>query len=206
MKLHSRFTIFILLSALVPLLMAMGSFVFYILQYSGKQTVNLAAANLHIGAGQISSFLSGRVSEIETYSSIPVIKTMNFKKIDTYLKKELALHSDIYEKFIIGNRDGNFYNTSGGNPFKYGLRTFKDTYPYSQLRSISNRDYWKKTVIDNTENKHISFVSDPMISYTTDARQIVIASSIISDSDKVVGMIGGAITWGTIEKKIEELK
>jgi len=36
--------------------------------------------------------------------------------------------------------------------------------------------------------------------------KIVIASGIVSDKQKVVGMIGGAILWETIEKKLDSIK
>ncbi len=110
-----------------------------------------------------------------------------------------------YEKFILGNPDGSFYNTAGGNPLLNGLRTFDDMDPEAAPKTIAKRDYWKVTVGDNIENHQSVYVSEPMISYTTGAKQIVIAASIIADNGEIAGMIGGALPWSNFENQIQAI-
>jgi len=40
---------------------------------------------------------------------------MNLKSMRPFLMQNLEIKSEHYEKFIIGERDGSFYNTAGGN-------------------------------------------------------------------------------------------
>jgi hypothetical protein len=115
---------------------------------------------------------------------------MDFQSIRPFLIDELTRHGGTYEKFILGTTDGGFYNTAGGNPSLGGLRSFDDLDPTAKPKSIARRDYWKMTVGDNEQNQHRVYVSNPMISYTTGAKQIVVAASIHSDNGDTVGMVG----------------
>ena len=113
----------------------------------------------------------------------------------------------IYEIFILGNRNGSYYNTvHGGNPYYGGLRTFNDASPRAKLKSLIQRDYWKYTVGDNRNGIPEIYLSNPMISYTANVRQVVIAAPIIAGNRKVLGMIGGAINWNKIEELINGVR
>ena len=118
---------------------------------------------------------------------------------------ELARHGGSYEKFILGTANGNFYNTAGGNPSLGDLRTFDDMDPNAKPKTIAKRDYWKMTVGDNEQKQQRVYVSNPMISYTTGAKQIVVAASIRSDDGDILGMIGGALPWSNFKKQIQAI-
>jgi len=52
-----------------------------------------------------------------------------------------------------------------------------------------------------------TYVSNPIISYTTGVRQVVVGATILSGfGSRVLGMIGGTIQWDVIESLINEVK
>jgi len=136
----------------------------------------------------------------------PLVKTMDFMQMRPYLIQAKIRLSGRFEKFIVGRLNGHFHNTSGGNVGNEMLRTFNDKDPGAKPKSIAKRDYWQNTVRDNTNGEHRVFVSEPMISYTTGVRQVVISASIINNENKLVGMIGGSVSWKEIQRVILSVK
>jgi len=192
-----------LLTAMIPLVTAMGIALWHSTNQTTKLTINLTQGRLDTAAQKLSTFFSARIAEISTYSQTNVLKTMDFQSIRPFLMSELSRHENIYEKFILGTPEGYFYNTSGGNPNVKGLRTTNDRDPTAKPKHIRKRDYWQKTVGHNVSAQLNTYVSDPMISYTTGAKQIVVASTILSPQQKVSGMIGGALPWTDIQQRIK---
>ena len=74
------------------------------------------------------------------------------------------------------------------------------------MKSIHQRDYWKYTVGENSNGISKIYLSNPMISYTANVRQVVIAAPIIAGNRKVLGMIGGAVDWNKIEELINSVR
>ncbi len=205
MKLRPKFVIYLLLIASIPLSLAMVVALWQSVNQTRVLTLDIVQGYLDSGAEHLSGFFDSRKAEIAAYAQIPLLRGMNFEEIRPFLVSELARHDGIYEKFILGTPAGHFYNTSGGNPARKGLRTFDDGDPNSKPKTIAKRDYWKNTVGNNTKNLNRLFVSDPMISYTTGAKQIVVAATINSNDRQVVGMIGGALPWNNFQKQINQI-
>jgi len=202
MNLRPKIVSYMLIVANIPLVLAMSVALWQSSNQTRALTIDIVQGYLDAGANELSGFFSTRKSEINTYAHSPLFKSMDFKSIRRLLIDELARHGGAYEKFILGNTNGNFYNTAGGNPSLGGLRTFDDMDPKAAPKAIAKRDYWKMTVGDNDQNQQRVYVSEPMISYTTGAKQIVIAASIRSNDGKVAGMIGGALPWSYFENQI----
>lgn len=204
MRLRPKYTLTLLLIGIVPLTLAM----IFVLWQSREQARELALGNaqnqMGVASQALSGFFNSRMSEIAAYTEFPLLKTMDFSKIRPFIISERDRHNGIYEKFILGTPESHFYNTSGGNPDRKYLRTFNDKDPNAKPKSIAKRDYWRATVGDNQNAKKIGFVSNPMISYTTGAKQIVIASTILQ-GNKVVGMLGGALPWPDMERRLNQL-
>jgi len=194
-----------LLVTLVPLAIAMGLALLHSTKQTTSITLEVAQGRLDTAAQKLSRYFSERTAELSAYSQTEQIKTMDFKKMRPFLISELARHKNIYEKFIVGTPEGYFYNTSGGNPNVRGLRTFNDKEANAKPKHIRKRDYWQQTVGKNLSAKQITYISDPMISYTTGAKQIVVASTILSPNNSISGMIGGALPWQDIEARIKEV-
>lgn len=204
MKLRPKFVSYMLIIASIPLVLAMSVALWQSSNQTHALTIDIVQGYLEAGAKDLSGFFSARKSEIDAYAHTPLLKSMDFQSIRPFLIDELTRHASTYEKFILGTANGNFYNTAGGNPSLGGLRSFDDMDPNAKPKTIAKRDYWKTTVGDNGRNQQRVYVSNPMISYTTGAKQIVVAASIRSDGD-IVGMIGGALPWSNFEKQIQAI-
>jgi len=202
MKLRSKFTTYLLVIASIPLVLAMSVALWQSSSQTHALTIDIVQGYLDAGANNLSGYFSARKSEISAYARSPLLKSMDFQSIRPFLIDELDRHGGTYEKFILGTENGNFYNTAGGNPSLGGLRTFDDMNPKARPKTIARRDYWKMTVGDNKQNQERVYVSNPMISYTTGAKQIVVAASIHAEEGQTVGMVGGALPWSNFEKYI----
>lgn len=122
------------------------------------------------------------------------------------LKQLISRNPNRFEKFIVGLPDGSFYNTAGGNPHLRGLRSLDDNDPQAPLYRISQRDYWLATIGQNTDAQALFFVSQPMISYTTGVRQIVVARTLLDKNGKVQGLLGASTEWRSVENFINTLQ
>ncbi|MBC8285233.1 MAG: response regulator [Nitrospinae bacterium] len=182
---------------------------FYIWHSSSRAktlTVEKARYLLIAKAESLSGYFNGLIERISSYASSPLLKTMDFQQIGPFLKAERNFYKQDFEKFILGLPSGHFYNTASGNPAFKGLRTFDDKDPQAKLKTIENRKYWQITTRENLKGERISYVSEPMVSYTTGVRQVVIATSILSKDGKAVGMLGGAIDWDRIENRLNIIR
>lgn len=203
-QIRNKITTYMLFTAMIPLMISMGLALWNSTHQTTKLSIEVTQGHLETAAEKLSSFFSSRIAEVSAYSQTSTLKTMNFPTIRPLLMSELKRQENIYEKFILGTPEGYFYNTSGGNPHVRGLRTFNDRDPLAKPKHIRKRDYWQQTVGKNTSADQVSYVSDPMISYTTGAKQIVVASTILSEQGKVKGMIGGALPWTDIYNRITQ--
>ncbi|AFV00251.1 ATP-binding protein [Simiduia agarivorans] len=122
------------------------------------------------------------------------------------LKQLIARYPNRFEKFIVGLPDGTFYNTAGGNPHQGGLLSLDDADPQAPLHRINQRDYWQATVANNHGAEARFYVSQPMISYTTGVRQIVIARTLLDNQGKVQGLLGASTQWRSLERFIHTLQ
>ena len=205
MKLHPKFVTYMLVIASVPLVLAMSLALWQSSSQTRALTIDTVQGYLDAGANDLSGFFSARKSEISAYAQSPLLRSMDFQSIRPFLIDELTRHDGIYEKFILGTTDGSFYNTAGGNPSLGGLRSFDDLDPDAKPKTIAKRDYWKTTVGENAQSQHRVYVSNPMISYTTGAKQIVVAASIHSKQGDTLGMVGGALPWTNFEEQIQTI-
>jgi diguanylate cyclase (GGDEF)-like protein len=206
LKLVNKILTLISIASLAPVALVL-SFSLWTLEQARQQSI---LDNLVSRTDLASSYLSDRYSatrrEVELYAQIPQVKGMDIKPALNFLKKEIKRHQGRYEKFIIGDLKGYFYNTRGGNPSQNFRRTFDDTSPLAKPKHIRKRDYWQNTVGKNDKAQSMSFVSNPMVSYTTGARQVVIAASILDTKQKLQGMIGVSIDWNAMTQLMENTK
>lgn len=206
MKLKSKLILSMLMAALIPLTISMGLSLWDTAQQTRHLTIEAAQSELRSMAGKLSAYFEQHIATVNTYARAPVIRSMSHDRFDPFLKNEIQYHKNNFEKFLIGRPDGHYYYTSGGNPHLGGVASFNDTSPEAQAKSIAKRDYWLYTVGENKRNLNRSYVSNPMISYTTGAKQIVIAASILNKDGTIKGMFGGSLPWDNIEQRITLLR
>ncbi len=195
----------VITAAAIPLLLLVIFSVVKFAQLKLQDSIESLSLVLENEASNLSSFFAIRMAEVAALSESSNVKSMDFSAMRPFLIEELQRLDPVYEKFIVGHPAGHFNNTSGGNPHQQWLRTFDDKDPNAKKRSIEKRDYWQNTVGKNANHIKVTTVSEPMISYTTEVKQIVVASSIVRDN-QVVGMLGGGLPWKNIESRISMMK
>ncbi|MCW8934535.1 MAG: ATP-binding protein [Gammaproteobacteria bacterium] len=206
MKLKNQILLILVISGFFPLVIAYIYTIWYSSSITEQLTLETAEKRLEVSAEKLSSFFNARLAEIDILAQNPLVKNMDFNTMRPYLMSHLAQKKQHYEKFIVGRGDGTFHNTSGGNPDVNMLRTFNDQSPDAKPKNIRKRDYWQVTVGNNQSDNHRLYISNPMISYTTEVKQIVVTSSIHDDTGKTQGLLGGSLPWKNVEKKINELR
>lgn len=202
MRLKVRLIAVLLFTSLLPLLVVFVLSITHSSEQARRLSIQGALAQVGNAAALFERYFIQRKSEIALMARDPRVQGMDFVAMRPFLIEEKRLQNNVYEKFIVGTKDGSFHNTEGGNPHQNMKRTFDDSQPYSMQKTIKKRDYWKTTVGENVDNKAMTFVSDPMISYTTGVRQIVVSASILNKEQKVVGLLGGSIPWREVDRLV----
>ncbi|MGV1100601.1 ATP-binding protein [Thiovibrio sp. JS02] len=209
MKFRTKITLLLLSTCLFSIVLLVGVSIFFNARQLKEVNLKLGTEMTISSARELSSYFETRKAEITTYAHTPIFRTMDWRKIGPYLKQEEARHKGIYEKMLLGlpNYPGNYYITTEGNPHFGGLLSFDNSSPTARLKSIAARDYWQYTAGENPNREDRVYVSNPMVSYFTGVRQIMVASTILSeDNQQVVGMVSGSIEWAELERVISEIK
>jgi PAS domain S-box-containing protein len=205
MKLRNQILGSLILSGLLPLALAF----LYAIWHSSITTNTLVTqtveSSLGESAAKLSNYFTARETEMSLLARFPAVKSMKFNEMRPFLMETLDFKGTRYEKFIIGHTNGSFHNTAGGNRFVNMLRTDNDHEPFSQPKTIAQRDYWQATIGNNKLAESRVYISNPMISYTTEVKQVVIAATII-DELKVKGLIGGSLPWNNIQLLVNEIQ
>ncbi len=175
-------------------------------QYTNQSVENY----LNQKTAYFSEKLSGRVQaykhEVKALSTHPALRKGEFLSARNFLFDYLESKVTKYEKFIIGDIHGNFLNTSGGNPAQGMYRTHNDKIPDSPKKKIDNRDYWLKTVGYLRPSNPSTYVSNPMVSYTTNTKQIVVAHPIQNNKNEIIGLIGATLPWELFNGWLKEFE
>jgi HAMP domain-containing protein len=154
-------------------------------------------------AGQISSYFSDRMREAQVYSSVPEVRTVDwYGKVMDYFKSEVKRSNGVYDKLLIHLASSNFYSTAGdgkGNPALNGIYTGNNSDPKSKPTSVADRDYYIAAM------KGEGIVSDPSISRSNGAKQIIIASPIRDNGSNILGMVSISVTLNTLEKMMQDI-
>ena len=206
MKLRSQILTALIFSGLFPLATAFVYAIWHSSSTTNELILSEAEQRLEVVSEKLSAYFDARLAEIDVIASNADVQSMDFKKMRPYLMGMLNNKKQHYEKFIVGHDDGTFNNTSGGNPHVQMLRTFNDKSADAKPKNIKRRDYWQVTVGNNDLNEHRLYVSNPMISYTTEVKQIVVTSSVHDKKGLVKGLIGGSLPWKNIQGLINKLK
>ncbi|TMO54140.1 hybrid sensor histidine kinase/response regulator [Pseudoalteromonas phenolica] len=206
MRLKARLTLVFFLSSLLPLLVVFVVVISHSSQQARRFSLDAAQAKSQNVAAVFEQYFVAKVAEVALMSQDPRVKSMDFASMRSYLIAEKFRQTHSFEKFIVGTLEGTFYNTEGGNPYQGLRRTFDDKSPSAKPKTIIKRDYWQATIGTNKTGSVVNYVSEPMISYTTGVRQIVIASTIFDENFNLVGLLGGAVPWQEVDRLVEQVQ
>jgi len=205
MRLQRKLSIVLPVMVLLPVVASLLLTLPALLKQQRNTALEQTERFLQQAANQLASDFSAIKREVSVYSHSETLREMDSQRFAPFLVAEKKRHNDRFEKFIVGTLDGSFYDTEGANPSLGGLRSFDDNDPNAQARTIARRDYWQATIGSNSRSEPLVIVSNPMVSYTTGAQQVVVAASIVNGK-RLMGMIGVSIDWSRIKNMINQIK
>ena len=161
---------------------------------------------VELASTKLSDELHSSLREVALYAQTDAVKSMSPDLFLPFFARELERQQGHYEKLFISDLDGHFYTNFCGNPAR-GLKcTFDDTDVNSLPKHLKGREYWQKVVGTNWLNKLITYLSDPVVSYTTGVKQLIVASTVFNYQNQLSGMMGVSIEWKRIEALLTQLK
>ncbi|HEX3029969.1 MAG TPA: cache domain-containing protein [Clostridia bacterium] len=132
---------------------------------------------------KVSDFFKARTGELELYSSLPVVKTLDWNKIEPFLKEQYDLKQGYYDIFFVAKENGDY-----------------DTVKKRNAGNLKDRAYWPDVMSGKT------VVSEPLISKSTGSLVSVIIAPIKDDSGKVIGAVAGNLNLENFYDEIKNLK
>ncbi len=189
---------------LLPMLIGMAVELPYLQQQIQKTELQRFEAHLEQVSARLSQEFISLQHELMLYARTDTVREMKPSDYLPYLKKEEARH-EYFSSFFVANTKGHFFSTVAGNPTQGMRHTFDNNDPNSRPHTIIRHPYWRYLVAENP-NQARSSISNPMMSYSTRNRHIVIAASINDDEKKPLGLVAGIIDWSYINKRLARFK
>lgn len=205
LSLRGRLLTTLLLAGLIPAMIISYQTFVHNSEQVKSYSIESSKTKLKSVAQSLTHSLNEAKKLTKIYARDSRVQSMDYAEFMPFLKSELGYLTPEYEKFIVGKLNGEFFNTAGANLLQGGIRTFDDKSAASKPKNIRARDYWQATVIDAPENTARTYVSNPMISFTTGVKQVVVATTIVDTQNQRAGMIGLSIGWQRINKLLNRL-
>lgn len=171
--------------ALVSLIVLLAIFFVSLILFQSKFYNNMSQSTQNaskIYAQLVSNMFEARKVEMETYASMPLIKTLDWDKIEPYLKQQYEKKS-FYDILFVADASGKYNTVLKRN-----------------AGSVSDRAYWKPVM------SGLTVVSEPVISKSTGKMVSVIAVPIKNDEGKVIGMIAGNLKLENFYDSIKDFR
>lgn len=194
-----------ILTTLVPVSLMVFIVLWYVTDDAEKNARQTIQNYVQLMSNKLSDEFYSSIREVEIYAQIDAIKSLDSAQFSPFLKKELLRQNGRYEKLLVSDTKGHLYNTVCGNKALAGKCSFDDGDPNAAPKLLTSRRYWQETVGNNLAEKEITYVSDPLISYSSGVSQLIIASSIFDNDHKLKGMVGASIEWDRIKETIRTL-
>ncbi len=189
---------------LLPMLIGMALELPYLRQQIQKTELQRFEAHLEQVSARLSQEFVSLQHELMLYARTDTVRNMEPKHFLPYLKKEEARH-EYFSSFLVANEQGHFFSTLAGNPAQNMRHTFDNSDPNSRPHTIIRHHYWRHLVAENPNQARAS-ISNPMMSYGTRERHIVVAASINDDHNKPLGLVAGIIDWRYITERLAKFK
>lgn len=197
MRLRKKLLLSILLVALVPYTIGLA-----VVRAVTKKSITGDVLTALTSYGEnisdaFGDFFSQKISYTRAMAGFSAVKDLNWPEVKAAITE---LNEHAYEDFILVREDGSYYkNTVFGNPYYGGLISQNDKEQNAELKYLTDRDYYKYLVAENTSGEFRSIVTNPVVSLSTGATQIICGSSVIKNG-KAVGLVGATLTLREIEK------
>ena len=194
LNLRERLIAVLLLSGLIPLIVTVSITSYLNYDYTRQKEIDLLQQSTEYVNNIFDNFFTDKITSVSSYANMNLVKKMNWIDMRKYFKDEVK-RTGSFDKLLLVRKDGAYYSsTDSGNPFQGYLETTDDKDPLAKPKYLKERDYWIKTAGPEADITNRNYVSDIIISKSTGAKQIVIASGIY-EGDELRGTIGGAVTY-----------
>ncbi len=150
-----------------------------VLEIVGGYSTELVRAR----AAQLGEWLLSRQENAETLAARSDVRTVDWWTMRTGLEDELSRKSGIYETIFVVRADG---RAQGTEDF---------------LAQLEDREYFKHIVTEKNEK----FISNPIESRATGNNVFVVAHSIKSYTDQIIGLIGISVKLDAINNVISNI-
>lgn len=178
MKLKRKLNIIFILIALLPFVSGM---VFIIVKSSStlkKNAIGFLTEYTGSVAGSLGVLFTNEVGIVEALAHTPQVQSLDWTEAQPFLS-EMAQEHDTFESFIIALRDGTYWRSdNAGNPTKRYRVTADNNDPEANLLNIAARPYFQRVITNNTGNREMTVVSDPVLSKSTGKKQVVVATTV----------------------------
>lgn len=156
-------------------------------RFTGRILENMidenSSKNAELYSEYIGSWIMERMQEINIYANSPVVKTMDWEKIEPYLKQDVEGRFQIYDHFMVADINGDYSTTLRRN-----------------AGNVSDREYFGHVM----EGKIV--MSNPVISKSTGKPVALAAAPILDSNGNIQGLMAGAINLIKLTRIIEILK
>lgn len=193
-------------TTLVPVSLIIFFVLWHVTNDAAKNARHTIQNYVQLTSSKLSDEFNSSIREIELYAQTHAVKSMDPNLFLPFFSRELERQTERYEKLYISNKEGHFYTNFCGNPALDQKCTFDDADPKSKPKHLKARSYWQKLVGNNHFQKNMTYLSDPVISYTTGVKQLIVASTVFDYQERLQGMVGAAIEWKRIEALLVSLQ
>lgn len=205
MRIQTKLAVILPSLVLLPMLMGMAYELPRVVKQLRQMELDKFEAQLQQSSRLLAQTFNNLQQEMLLYARTDNVKNLSSTQLLPYLRRERERQDKIFSYLIVADTNGHFYSTQDGNPEQDNRQTANNADPNSPPLTLIRRDYWRATVGTNPGEIR-TVISNPFMSYGEKQRLIMIAASILNDQQRVVGMIGGAISWAQIEQYVKELQ
>jgi len=206
MNLRYKISLSLIFTTLVPVSLIIFFVVWHVTNDAEKNARHTIQNYVQLTSSKLSDEFNTSIRELELYAQTHAVKSMNPFMFLPFFSRELERQSERYEKLFISNREGHFYTNFCGNPALDQKCSFDDANPNAAPKHLKAREYWQKIVGNNHYQKSMTYLSDPVISYTTGVKQLIVASTVFDYQEQLKGMVGASIEWTRIEALLTSIQ
>lgn len=141
-------------------------------------TRHLSQEVLVARSAEIARLVEGYVNEVTIMSRRDLVRRGNLEEIEADLMAQADRINSDYEILFYADLEGNYVTTQG----KRG--------------DIRDRDYYKAIIL----GEHSGYISEPVISYSTGARMLVVARAVYDDRGQKTGLMAATVLLKTLSE------
>ncbi len=143
-------------------------------------------------AGKMNTVFSREIGIVEGLAHTPQFRALDWIGGAPFARS-IAADNPTIESVLLVRSDGTYYRSdNAGNPARGNLVTSNNGDPGASPLNISTREYFQRIMVRRTD---MTVVSDPVLSRSTNRKQVVIATRVKTAGTMPIGMC--AVTMPT---------